>query len=269
MRRTALISLLLVVLGAAPIFSQPIGVGFYDVDRLYDTIPSLFYNDGDFTPSGRNKWDSERYERKVAHIAQVVDSMALPILGLFGIESEEVVRDLIAQCESDYCYIHRTRNSLDGMDFALLYFGDVFVCEEVEDQRNLLIVEGELLHNSQPLRVVLSRNGDDAVDLIEDLSDDRLTIVLGSIYHDQISEVGYHNPLLSWENRGRGNYMSYRGWMMYDRVAVRDKEKILKSGVYITKWLLTYDGQSPLATLDKEGYKGGYSRYLPIYTYIR
>ena len=32
---------------------RPIGIAFYDVDRIYDTVPALFYDDADYTPEGR------------------------------------------------------------------------------------------------------------------------------------------------------------------------------------------------------------------------
>ena len=31
---------------------RPIGIAFYDVDRIYDTVPALFYDDADYTPEG-------------------------------------------------------------------------------------------------------------------------------------------------------------------------------------------------------------------------
>ena len=120
------------------------GIAFYDIDRLYDTLPSLFYHDDDYTPEGRYGWDTERYRRKIRHTAAVIDSMALPIVALWGVENEAVVRDLAAACRGDYSYLHRTLNSLDGMDFALLYYGDMFYPERVEEGRRYLYVEGLL-----------------------------------------------------------------------------------------------------------------------------
>ena len=105
---------------------RPIGIAFYDVDRIYDTVPALFYDDADYTPEGRLHWTAERYARKIRNTAAVIDSMALPLVALWGVENEQVVRDIAAACRGDYSYLHRTLNSLDGMDFALLYYGDLF-----------------------------------------------------------------------------------------------------------------------------------------------
>ena len=75
--------------------AQPrVGFAYYDVDRAYDTSPSPFYDDSAFTPSGRYQWNSERYEHKIKGIAAVVDSMSLPIIALYGVENEQVVRDI-------------------------------------------------------------------------------------------------------------------------------------------------------------------------------
>ncbi|MDE5851373.1 MAG: hypothetical protein K2H25_01035, partial [Alistipes sp.] len=63
--------------------AQPLGIAYYDVDRLYDTVVSPFYNDTDFTPAGRLHWDTDRYHRKIARTAAVIDSLSLPIIALY------------------------------------------------------------------------------------------------------------------------------------------------------------------------------------------
>ena len=37
----------------AALGQRPVGIAFYDVDRIYDTLPALFYDDADYTPEGR------------------------------------------------------------------------------------------------------------------------------------------------------------------------------------------------------------------------
>ena len=64
---------------------RPIGIAFYDVDRIYDTVPALFYDDADYTPEGRLHWTAERYARKIRNTAAVIDSMALPLVALWGV----------------------------------------------------------------------------------------------------------------------------------------------------------------------------------------
>ena len=126
-RLPRIITALLLFLAGIPAHAQPrTGIVYWDLDHLYDTVPALFDNDTDYTPSGRLAWDTERYRRKIRHTAAVIDSMRMPLVALWGVENEAVVRDIAAACEGDYSYLHRTLNSLDGMDFALLYYGDLF-----------------------------------------------------------------------------------------------------------------------------------------------
>ena len=58
MQRTLLLTLLFLaaIMQATAQQRGMLGVGFYDVDKLYDTLPSRFYNDSDYTPEGRLKW---------------------------------------------------------------------------------------------------------------------------------------------------------------------------------------------------------------------
>ncbi|MFR9503065.1 MAG: hypothetical protein SNH73_01265 [Rikenellaceae bacterium] len=271
MRRLSLslLVLLLSVVNAAR--AQSVGIGYYDVDGLYDTIPSKFYDDSRYTPSGSYHWTGERYRRKVQNIAAVIDSMALDIVGLYGVEHEGVVRDIVKCCTLDYTFIHCTRNSFDGQDFALLYFGDkLFVegLESVQSGRNMIAVEATLVDDT-PITIILSRGGSDIHAYLSEEDHEELVVILGKLYQDEIDKIGYENLLLDKERQGEGNYLSARGYVMHDRVATNDVSKILKSGVYITPWLLSPDQQSPLPTYLKSHYKGGYSNYLPLFVYLK
>lgn len=68
------------------------------------------------------RWTGERYRRKVMQTAAVIDSLGLPLVGLYGVENESVVRDVAAACKGDYAYLFRTTDSYNGLDFALFYF---------------------------------------------------------------------------------------------------------------------------------------------------
>lgn len=122
----------------------PVRFAYYDADRLYDTVPALFYDDSDYTPNGKLRWSTTRYARKIVHTAAVLDSMHMDLVALAGVETEGVVRDLVAACKEDYCYIHRTFNTFDGLDIVLLYHGDRFFPDRVEQGRGWIYVEGTL-----------------------------------------------------------------------------------------------------------------------------
>ncbi|MFI3332145.1 MAG: hypothetical protein SNI51_09240 [Rikenellaceae bacterium] len=268
MRLLLLLSLML--LGITPLSAQRLGIGYYDLDGLYDTSPSRFYDDEAYTPEGRREWTQERYDRKVKNIAAVIDSMALDVVGLYGVEHQGVVHDIAKSCTLDYTYIHCTRNSFDGQDFALLYFGDKFFIDGfdgIDSRRNMVAITGTLFDDS-PITIILSRSGDDLLAYLDEEEHNELVVVLGKLYQDEIERMGYTNTLQAKERRGEGNYALARGYVMHDRIATNNIKKILKSGVFITPWLLTPNRLSPLPTFDGDSYVGGYSKYLPIFTYI-
>lgn len=127
-------------------------VAFWNTENLYDTIPSPFYDDSDYTPGGANGWNTERYRTKTANLARVLDELDADIVGLAEVENEGVVRDLVTSLETDYNYIHLTSGDSRGIDLALLYKGDRFFPDEAATRlvgsgtgREFLHVEGELI----------------------------------------------------------------------------------------------------------------------------
>lgn len=244
-----------------------VGVAYYDVDALYDTIPSRFYNDKNYTPEGRYKWDSQRYRQKVEHIAQVIDSLHMPIVALYGVENEEVVRDITATVREDYAYIHRTQDFSLGLDFALLYYGDVFFPEKVTSHHNALCIDGYIgdcpatiiiNNNSSSLGVLLNRN--------EYKVEDRAIIVLGKQRAESTSRWQLSDVMSEAEAAGRGTVVYYDRWQMRHRIATNIKN-IEQCNVYIKEWLLDMEGR-PKPTFRGSKYYGGYSTSLPIYIYF-
>jgi endonuclease/exonuclease/phosphatase family metal-dependent hydrolase len=101
-------------------------VGFWNVENLFDTVPSPFGGDQDFTPAGAYRWDTERYTTKIANLARVLDDMNLDVVGLAEVEDRAVLADLVRACKTDYAFIHLTGGDRRGIDQALLYKGDKF-----------------------------------------------------------------------------------------------------------------------------------------------
>lgn len=244
-----------------------VGVAYYDVDALYDTIPSRFYNDKNYTPKGRYKWDSQRYRQKVEHIAQVIDSLHMPIVALYGVENEAVVRDITATVREDYAYIHRTQDFSLGLDFALLYYGDVFFPEKVTSHHNALCIDGYIgdcpvtiiiNNNSSSLGVLLNRN--------EYKVEDRAIIVLGKQRAESTSRWQLSDVMSEAEAAGRGTVVYYDRWQMRHRIATNIRN-IEQCNVYIKEWLLDMEGR-PKPTFRGSKYYGGYSTSLPIYIYF-
>ncbi len=267
MRRRVVIELL-ALLVAFNINAQQrhMGMLFYDVDRLYDTIPALFYDDSDFTPTGKMHWDSERYNLKIDLISSLLDSLQLPLVGLYGVESEEVVRDIQRSCEGDYSALHATRNSFDGMDFALLYYGDMFYVDTVEAQRDLLVIGGTYL--DVPITMILARDGRDVESYLSENDCAETIIVAGDISRSDIRRWGFENLHSQAEAQGYGNCISRWGWYFKHRIAINRNGLEHQSGAYVARYLLLPNRQGLFPTFIKDNYLGGYSNYLPVYSYI-
>lgn len=266
---------------------KPVGIAYYDLDHLYDTIPALFYNDTKYTPEGKYHWNTERYDHRIRNTAAVIDSMALPIIALCEVENEEVVRDIVRTSKGDYTYLHRTLNSLDGMDFALLYYGDMFIPDYDEPGRNYLYVEGELrmLKDQRALRrsttltyryerigLLLVRDTRMAEWVVRDLREERpgvKIVVLGRSWSVDCAKYGLQDATLRAEQAGRGNVRSRRGWMMRDRILADTALTVCDADVFARRYLLDPKNGYPYPTFEKEHYKGGYSYALPIFVYIR
>ncbi len=246
------------------------GFAFYDVDRLYDTLPSPFYDDADFTPQGRLKWDTERYRSKIRRTAAVIDSMALPLVVLYGVENERVVRDLAAACRGDYSYLHRTLNTLDGLDFALLYYGDRFFPHRTEPGDRTLYVEGTLGRDTVGLLLVRDRRM--LPWIIGELHEERPQVrllVAGSVTPRDAARWGLHDATARAEEAGRGTVRSGGRWVMRDRILADPRLEASRGDVYARRWLVDPSTGDLLRTIDRQRYRDGYGASLPVFVYIR
>ena len=245
------------------------GIAFYDVDKIYDTLPALFYDDEEYTPEGRRHWDTERYRRKIRNTAAVIDSMALEIVALWGVENEAVVRDLVAACRGDYTYIHRTLNTLDGMDFALLYYGDRFFPHYVEPGRRYLYIEGTLGRDTVGL--VLCAENRMAEWVVRDLREERPSarlVVLGRSATMDPARYGLHDATARAERAGRGTIHSRGRWTMRDRILVDTCLETVAADVFARRFLIDPRSGSPLATFKGRVYCGGFGDFLSGFVYI-
>lgn len=254
----------------AALGKHPAGIAFYDVDRIYDTVPALFYNDTDYTPEGRRHWTTERYKRKIRNTAAVIDSMGLPLVALWGVENEQVVRDIATACRGGDSYLHRTLNSLDGMDFALLYYGDLFYPVRDEPGRRYLYVEGEL--GGDTVGLVLCGDARMARWVVKDLRAERprvKLIVLGRADLPDPGRWGLRDATRRAEQAGRGTVRRGGRWQMRDRILADTALKTSEGDVFARRYLIDQKSGSPLTTYSRGVYRGGYAYSLPVFVYIR
>jgi endonuclease/exonuclease/phosphatase family metal-dependent hydrolase len=229
-----------------------VSVAFWNVENLYDTLPSLFYDDRDYTPKGSQRWGAERYGAKLRNLARVLDDMAADVVGLSEVESETAVRDLVMALSTDYNYIHRPTGDSRGMDVAMLYKGDKFFPETIKQagvgvRRQFLVVTGELLGEQVTLVVChLASNLNDyryrlrsfeaLRGVLEELLEDdpaANVLVVGDMNATPSERVVrrtlgsvrspydfVYNPLWEQHKTGKGSYNYRDRWYLYDWMLV-------------------------------------------------
>lgn len=269
---------------------------FYNVESLYDTIPSLFYNDRDYTPDGALHWNTSRYQNKLQSLASVIDSIAAEVVALAEIENQGVVRDLVMTLSTDYNYIHRTSNDARGMDLALLYKGDKFFPSQVRMvesgyRREFLYIQGKLCgervdlivchlpsqigHKDNRLRA--QRRLATFVDSLH-RADTAARIIIAGDFNDTPSQISKRGTMPAWskpllldaERRGEGTIVYDGRWLMYDSFWIDPQTfPMAHAQVYIRRDLIsTNGGAHPIRTFTSRAYTAGASDHLPIILHL-
>lgn len=155
-------------------------IAFYNVENLFDTLSQLDKKDDDFTPEGLLRWNTERYNKKLADLAAVFDSMDWPsIIGLAEVENAKVLNDLRKNMRSlrHYEQIHFESPDDRGIDVALLY-----------DEKTLRVISEHAL----PVKI--------KIDTAEVFTRDILYVAL---VHDALQDT-FHVFVNHWPSRVGG-----------------------------------------------------------------
>lgn len=245
-----------------------LGVAFYELGPLYDTLPSPYHQDEEYLEGGRLGWSGERYRRAVAQNTALLDSMAMPVVGLFGVENEAVALDLAARGEMCYTVLHRTSNRFDGQDLALLYQSDRLFPAWVEEGYGWMGVACELDGRAVVILLVSDdRYLSDCLARLRDEHPERELLVMGRI--DPQGDMPLQDALAEAERRGRGSCRRKGGWLMRHRILHSEGWQSLQGDVYARHWLFDERRGEPLPLYRGERYLGGYSRNLPVFVYLR
>ncbi len=285
--------------------TRRITIAFMNTENLYDTLPSPFGGDKEFTPTGANRWDTERYNNKIENIARVIDDMGADMVGLAEVENETVVRDLVGALRDDYNYIHRTTSDSRGIDIALLYRGDRFIPDKVEQlssnsSREILHVRGRIYGelfdllvwhapsqlNDFDRRLEAMRTLHHHADSLRSLTPHRRVVVMGDLNaspddavmrrsfgrrgRDGVTSDGWLMPI-----EGAGSY-AYRGrWMLYDNIVIDSSSlhqgERVAGGVFVRDYLIEPSGNRtegagyPKRTFSEGRYNNGTSDHLPVF----
>ena len=104
------------------VVDQPLSVGFWNVENLFDLEDNPDKNDDEFALGGRKKVDQQIYELKIKHSSEVLQDLNVDVLGLCEVENHKVLNDLNnAYKERNYEIIHYESPDNRGIDNALLY----------------------------------------------------------------------------------------------------------------------------------------------------
>ena len=102
--------------------SEPLSIGFWNAENLFDLINDPNKNDDEFALGGRKNVDQKIYDLKIKNCSEVVSDLDVDVLGLCEVENIEVLNDLnIAYPKRNYDIIHYDSPDNRGIDNALLY----------------------------------------------------------------------------------------------------------------------------------------------------
>ena len=119
------------------------GVGFYNLENLFDTCHDAGKNDYEYLPDGANRWTGLKYTSKLKNMARVLAEMGtdkLPGIGCAAIGVSEVEN---AKCLEDLCnqeplkaknfqFVHIEGPDHRGVDCGLVYNPKLFKVRDVK-----------------------------------------------------------------------------------------------------------------------------------------
>lgn len=118
------------------------GVGFYNLENLFDTQHDEGKNDYQFLPDGSYKWNDLKYQHKLRNLAQVLSEMGTDVLpgigcaviGVSEVENAHCLEDLCNQpglVERNFQFCHIEGPDKRGVDCGLLYNPRLFKVRNV------------------------------------------------------------------------------------------------------------------------------------------
>lgn len=150
------------------------GVGFYNLENLFDTINNNGKYDLEFSPEGSRLWNSQRYYSKLNNMAYTIHAMGqakldngLAVLGVCEIENRTVLEDLVKTgdlAQQNWKVIHYDSPDRRGIDVGLLYNSDLF--RVLTSKSHRLAVEGKSEFLTRDQLVVTGLLGEDKVSII-------------------------------------------------------------------------------------------------------
>ena len=119
------------------------GVGFYNLENLFDTQHDEGKNDYQFMPDGSYKWNELKYTHKLHNLATVLSELGTDVLtnvgcaviGVSEVENAHCLQDLCDQPElkaRNFKFCHIEGPDKRGVDCAMLYNPSFFTVRDVK-----------------------------------------------------------------------------------------------------------------------------------------
>ena len=136
------------------------GVGFYNLENLFDTCHDEGHNDYQFLPDGQCKWTGLKYTHKLRNMARVLAELGtdkLPgigcaLIGVSEVENAKCMEDLVAQeplKARGYKFVHVEGPDYRGVDCALIYNPRLFKVNNVKLVPYVYILEKDSKRNTR------------------------------------------------------------------------------------------------------------------------
>ncbi len=136
MNKRFLVALAISALFTVALFAQnPHTVVFYNIENFFDTINDPDINDEEFTPEGKNNWNSEKYYKKLSNMERVFFDIAAvnktfpTVIGVSEVEVRSVLEDIASTpklAPANYNIVHYDSPERRGVDVAFFYRADKF-----------------------------------------------------------------------------------------------------------------------------------------------
>ncbi len=138
-------------------------IAFYNLENLFDIHRDPNILDRDYTVTGRNQWNTSRYNAKLKNLSDAIAKIGFErtgnppaIIGVAEVENARVLQDLVSQpklATFNYKFVHYNSPDERGIDVALLYRPSVFELEEskavhvhVETEPGVVDATRDILH---------------------------------------------------------------------------------------------------------------------------
>jgi len=173
------------------------GIGFYNLENLFDTCHDEGKRDYEFLPNGSYRWNGLKYTHKLRNMARALADMGTDVLpnvgcaliGVSEIENSKALDDLVAQeplRARNIKYVHIEGPDRRGVDCAMLYNPSLF---KVTGQKLLPYIPAEKKDSGYVTRGFLTVNGEMAGEPVTVIVCHWPSRFAGSPYRERAAEL--------------------------------------------------------------------------------